>query len=519
MFNWRLLGLEPRPRVDSFESKRDNHAMALRRCGGSREHVLRVFAVLSVLWALPALAQTWTSSQEATNRPAEETPGRSHYRVDSTSTFVAYTIRSPLAPVSLEERRFVEWLSVDHTYEIGERNTQGRTRWRLHTRMQLRIDQEFGRDCTRVDDTCYLGTSDDAPRSYQVLTRRTRLDVPSLSLSAEGPLATVLGVGRQTIFDGAGFVRVDGVKIASTPNRFVSVEIFGGLQVVGTSVAGSSGFSSQGTLRLPLPQTLAPRDSLIVAPESSVEVFGGHVRIGNARYLRAELLFRETRDGSGLVARRVGGSLLSRPWSILSLRARVLHDPALGRIVDALGEVAFALEKTSVRIRVFHHEPTFDLGSIWAYFDIIPVQQAELVAAHTFGDVRLHVALRGRRAIGDKTERDVGGELGALIQLGAWRLGAEGWFWAGDLTPVAFVRADVRRALRDRGEIGLRASLWRFNDPFRDQLFASSFSATLYGGYRLTEYAQVRGEFEYGYNRIVSSRLRGLVSLRVRLWR
>jgi hypothetical protein len=101
MFNWGRLGLEPRPRVDSFESKRDNHAMALRRCSGSREHVLCVFAVLSAFWALPTPAQTWTSSQEETNRPAEETPGRSHYRVDSNSTFVAYTIRSPLAPVSI----------------------------------------------------------------------------------------------------------------------------------------------------------------------------------------------------------------------------------------------------------------------------------------------------------------------------------------------------------------------------------------------------------------------------------
>lgn len=480
---------------------------------------MRAIAVLSVLWAMPALAQTWTSSQEEENRPSDETPGRSHYRVDSNSTFVAYTIRSPLAPVSLEERRFVEWLSVDHTYEVGERNAEGRTRWRLHTRGQLRIDQEFGRDCTRVDDVCYLGTSDDAPRTYQILTRRTRLDVPSLSLTAEGPLATSVGIGRQTIFDGAGFVRVDGVKIASTPNGFVNVEVFGGLQVVGTSVAGSSGFSSQGTLRLPLPQTLAPRDSLVVAPESSVEVYGGHLRIGDARYLRAELLFRETRDGSGLVARRVGAGLLSRPWSILTLRARVLHDPALGRIVDALGEAALALKKTSVRVRVFHHEPTFDLGSIWAYFDIIPVQQAELVATHTMGPVRLNAALRGRRAIGDRTERDVGGELGAQVHLGAWRLGANGWFWTGDLTPVAFVGADVRRAIRDRGEVGVRASLWRFTDPFRNELYASSFSATLYGGYRLTEYAQVRGEFEYGYNRIVSSRLRGLVSLRVRLWR
>lgn len=492
--------------------------MALWRCGGSREHVLCVLVLLSALPGMAA-AQTWTSSQEEENRPADESPGRSHYRVDSNSTFVGYTIRSPLAPVSIEERRFVEWLSVDHTYDLGEQNDQGRTRWRLHTRLQLRVDQEFGRDCTRIDDTCYLGTSEDAPRNYQVLTRRTRLDVPSLSLTAEGPLATTVGVGRQTIFDGAGFVRVDGVKIASTPNRFVSIEVFGGFQVVGTSVAGSSGFSSQGTLRLPLPQTLAPRDTALVAAESAVEVYGGHLRIGDARYLRAELLFRETRDSSGLVARRVGGSLLSRPWSVLSLRARILHDPALGRIVDALGEVALTLEKTSLRGRVFHHEPTFDLGSIWAYFDIIPVQQAELVGAHTLGPVRLHAAIRGRRAIGDKTERDVGGELGARIQHGVWRLNVEGWFWAGDLTPVASIRADVRRAIRDRGEVGVRGSFWHFDDPFRAQLYASSFSATLYGGFRLTEYAQVRGEFEYGYNRIVSSRLRGLISLRVRLWR
>lgn len=493
--------------------------MALRRCGGFPKHVLRAIAVLSVLWAVPAPAQTWTSSQEEANRPSEETPGRSHYRVDSNSTFVAYMIRSPLAPVSLEERRFLEWLSIDHTYDVGERNAEGRTRWRLHTRGQLRIDQEFGRDCTRVDDTCYLGTSDDAPRTYQVLTRRTRLDVPALSLTVEGPNATSVGIGRQTIFDGAGFVRVDGVRIASTPNRFVNIEVFGGLQVVGTSVAGSSGFSSQGTLRLPLPQSLSPRDSLIVAPESAVEVYGGHLRVGDARYLRAELLFRETRDASGLVARRVGGGLLSRPLPVLTLRARVLHDPALRRIVDALGEAALTLKATSIRLRVFHHEPTFDLGSIWAYFDIIPVQQAELVATQALGPVQVHAALRGRRAIGDKTERDVGGELGAQVRLGAWRLSASGWFWAGDLTPVAFARADVRRAIRDRGDVGLRASLWRFTDPFRDQLYASSFSATLYGGYRLTEYAQVRGEFEYGYNRIVSSRLRGLVSLRVRLWR
>lgn len=475
-------------------------------------------------WVL-SLVALWGASAGAQS-PLEPgfvpEPDRSHWMIDSDATFVGYQVSSPSSPVRIERRRFVETLGLEYVRAFGELEAP---RYRLRTHFSLRLDQEFGRDCT--DERCLSFNDPDARRDHQVLADVTRLEVPALFVAVEGPRGLAVTAGRQLIVDDIGFLRLDGGRVGLRPSRLVAVEAFAGRQAVHTLGAGY-GFEVPGSIRVGLPEGLVPERVPFAIPPTTIAAYGGRVELGDARFARGRLAFRELRDEGGLVARRLAAGLLSRPHPMVALRTSGVVDPTDGAILDAMGEVALTPwpdppERSApavIRARVRHHEPRFDLGSIWAYFDVVPVTQLELQVDGSVGPVRLGGALRGRRSVvGQTTERDVGVEGSITLERRSWRSSLTGWLWAGDLAPASAVLLDVRRRLGVRGDVYARGSVWHFDDPWRAPVYATSVASAVGLDLRLTDQARVRGEVEVAYNRVVGARVRGLVSLRVRAWR
>ncbi|MEM9073872.1 MAG: hypothetical protein AAGE52_35600 [Myxococcota bacterium] len=475
--------------------------------------MLRFLAVALAMIAARGLAQSRTVDQISTAQNDDE---RSHWQIQTGSLIVAYAVRSPRSPVTWERRRLVQQVGLDHALLLDDPRD---SRWRLISHLDLRLDQEFGQVCRRNAEGCLRETDVDARREFQPLVDDSRLDMPAAWVGLRGPLGQV-SLGRVLVVDATGFARLDGGRAVLRPSRWSSIEAYAGRQTRDTSFASGPGFETQGSIRIDLPDSLARERVPWIEEPSPTWMTGGKLAIGAERIVQARLAFREVQDRDGLVARRVAVGLTSRPVAALALRSDIVWDPTDGTVVDAFGEIEVApIRPVRLRARVSHHEPRFDLGSIWAWFDLVPVDQGRLSARWKGERVELGGALAGRRAVQrERTERDIGGEGWVSIRRGGWRSSLRGWMWAGDLSPVAAVLLDLRRVLTVV-ELYLRASVWHFDQPFQQELYATSLTSALGVAAQLTDNTRLRFEIEWAYNRIVGHRVRGLASVVLKAWR
>lgn len=474
----------------------------------------RRFAVmLLIAQAGSAGAQSRTVDQP-TRAPLVDDP--SHWRVHSDTLVVAYEVRSPRSPVTWERRRLVQSLGLDHALRLGDDDR----RWTLVSHLELRLDQDLGQVCAREAGGGCLRESDvEARREYQALVDDSNLDLPAAWLEVQGPSQTRLRAGRLLVSDATGLVRLDGARLATRPLGWLEVEVYGGRQTRGTSFAGSTGLEPQGSIRLDLPSALSPDRVPWAAPPASTWVAGGRLSVGLARWVRARAVVREVRDTDGLVARRVGVGLTSAPLAALALRADAIWDPTDGTLVDAWAEAEVRWRALVVRARAERHVPRFDLGSIWAWFDVVPVDRARVSVGWRHRGLDVGAAWQGRRSVQrQQAEGDLGGEAWLALRRGGWRSSVRGWIWAGDFQPVAAVLADVSRVI-GVVEAYLRGSVWHFDHPFQSELYGTSLTAALGAAATLTEVTRLRFEIEWAHNRVVGHRLRGLAALTVKAWR
>ena len=477
---------------------------------------LPVAAVLLWAGAGSARAQTWTSDAPTTREDAAE---RSFWLVDSDATFTAYAIASTLSPVVWERRRFVETLGLRHELRLGE--DPSKSRFTIETSVALRLDQDFGRDCLLDRDGCYDATAPTDDLAYQPLARRTRLDVPTFQVALQGSRGLRLTAGRQMAMDSAGLYRFDGASAALSPHPWVALSAFGGRQVQPGSFAGSPGLGVQGSIHVVLPESLAPTEYPAIAPPARTWTYGGGAEVGTARYLRLRGFVRELRDESGLVLSYAGVGATSRPHPAVLFRGDLVWELGRRELVEAFAEASVHWLEATARVRVRHHVPRFDLGSIWSFFDPVPVSQLEVALdAPPLGDVRVGAIGRARRSHpGNDGERDLGGELWGRVDRGAWRAELRGFLWAGSLAPVAAVLGELRRALGPRGAAWMRASVWHFDDPWRAQRSTNSVSIALGGELRLTRATRFALDAEWAHSALVHHRLRVLFSFLVRAWK
>lgn len=486
---------------------------------------------LLAIWVALAAATSARAQTRSTEAPTRAAPveDRSEWHLHADTRFVAYAVQSPRSPVALARRRLIQTAGFLQTLRLGDL----RAPWTVRAVLELRLDQELGDVCARDgDERCLAETNVDSRRDFQALARITRLDLPEAYLEVVPPeLDARARIGRQILFDATGFLRLDGARLTASPHRWVSVDAYGGLHAQEASFAGSDGYVIQGNLRFELPSELSEERAPFVLEPVRTWVIGGSVSFGDARVLRVDALAREARDEGGAVAmRRVGVVARSRPHEALGLRAQVLWDPTDGTLVDAVGELEGHTRRGIVRASARRSEPRFDLGSIWAFFDVVPTDVLTLGGLVRLGRATLAGAMHGRWTRFDDRPSDAssegsndavfdaGVELSLDLRDGARFFGVGGQLWAGSAGDTARVHLDLGRSV---GPVDLyaRGSVWHFDHPWQQALHGTSVATAFGTSAVITEQVRLRTELEWMHNRVAGHRVRALASLTLRVWR
>ncbi len=516
----------------------DAGAAHLRQCGVRRAHIGSLFAcAVLVMTASSADAQRRESwpGRAATVKPRPDDPESSgDWRVTADTSFAAYEVRSPRSRVVYARRRLVSRLGIRYARRLDEAG-----RWSLTLDVDLRLDHDFGSTCLVFDEErCVQADDVSDRRDFQVLARNTRIDARRLSATIRGPHRTTLRLGRVLRMDPIGALRLDGLSVSTAATSALTVRAYGGLLVRSGSWLGSAAFEPSGSLQVELPELLSPDRAPFVAEPTRTYALGAELELAKEDRVRGRVMFRETRDEIGSVARRVAaaasvdvplsgsarpsGRLGRRATPRTSLRAEAFAAVAVDAdpgLVDAFGQVTLRHARARYFVRADHHEPRFDLGTIWAWFPRVPVTRVTLgthaeVRGATFGG-----AVRYRRSRpGDATERDVGADVSMMVPVRAALVSVSGSVTEGSLMPLASLTLHVNRRFI-LGALYGRASLWHFRDGWRQNVAATSVSTAL--GFRLevTPLTRVGAELEHAYNGLVGHRFRMLATFSTQVWR
>ncbi|MCB9591257.1 MAG: hypothetical protein H6719_00885 [Sandaracinaceae bacterium] len=439
-------------------------------------------------------------------------------RLDSDTSFQVYEVRSPGARAFMARRRLLSNLSLTVSHDLTEPTADG-TVIRVAAGTQLRLEQEFGETCLVDRDLCVRATDATDPGAWQPLAADTRLDVPAVWVEVSGlPLGVAARAGRQLVLDTLGFARFDGVSARVVPTPWIRAEVVAGLLVRGTTIGGTARSDPQGSLRL-LDADAVPW----AAPGVDTWVAGASVAGGPGRWLQGSATFRQMWEPAGAVVSRLGAALSSQPADWLRLDATGVWDFLTAEVIEASARATLGRDDVIVRLGAARHVPRFDPGTIWAWFAVAPINDAELsVRWQATQDFALGGALRGRHAeLGDARTDDVDGGLDAWVQARweGFELGVSGFGWSGALGPLAGVSLDLKRRFFGFVELELDVSGWHFDDPNRPDLYGAVLSEVLAARFRIVREVLIVAEVQHATSRVVGHRFRGLLAVRVETWR
>ncbi len=441
------------------------------------------------------------------------------YELDATTRFDAYELNVPGSPVVLVRRRLVQTLGFGYAQLLGAEDEPA---GRLVARGRMRLDFDFGSTCLRAGG-CIDATNWEEPLGYVPIARENGLDVPELWVGlVELPLGGAVRAGRLVRLGTVGMVRYDGATAAVSPIRALRIEAYGGQQVRTTSFAGSYGFEPLGSLRLELPEGAIPLAPGLVAPPSRTFVAGVDAETLEPRFARARLGYRESWDGDGLVLRRASFGASSEVPGPLLVTADGVVDLRDGALIDVVGVVAHHRDAADVRLVLERHEPRFDPGTIWGWFDVVPVASARFGGdARVTSALRVGGDLRGRRAdFGeDGVEHGAGVELRGSYELPGGSVSLVGEAQGGDLGPYGAVRAFADHRLGPAASVELTASAFHFDDRLRLGYHGLSAHESVAFGYRISPEAATQVRVEHAYNALVGHRFRGFFLFLLELWR
>jgi hypothetical protein len=455
--------------------------------------------------------------------------------VDAETVLQAYEVRSPGTTVFVARRRLLQSLGFTWSRALGRRGRGTADgppvrHARVGASARLRLTQEFGDTCLVARELCVRATDARDAAAYEPLARDTWLDVPTAFVEVDGlPLGLEARAGRQLAWDAIGFVRFDGARVVLSPWPWLAVETLGGLLVRDTSLGGSAAFELPGAPRFALPDERARAQAPWIEEPPLTPVAHGALELGVTEIVRGRMAYRQAWSEEGALFRRAGLSLASAPLPALRLDAHGVLDALDGAVIAAmLAARVEASERTTLAARVERNVPRFDPGTIWSYFEVAPVDEAQLDVAYrpgsdaALGQTELGGALRVRRAdLGRRapTDVDLGGEGRARARLGRLSLGGSAFVWSGSLGPMAGVLADARLRLLSDLQVEARVSVWHFENDNRPALYGTIVSAVLGLRWQVGRETRVLAEIEHAHSRVTGHRLRAVVALDVEVWR
>lgn len=457
--------------------------------------------------------------------------------LDADASFQAYEVRSRGATAFIARRRLVSNVSLRLSDALTEPDADGR-RIRFTAAGRLRLEHDFGQDCLVGSELCVRATDPTDLSGWQPLAAITRLDVPMLWIDVSGlPYDGQARVGRMLEIDPTGFLRVDGGRLRVSPFDFLTLEASGGMVVRRTSIAGTSTFDPQGSLRLGLSAEEA-LNAPFVAPASDTFTVQGNVRASAGAILSASLGARQTWDGDGTVLRRAWLALASQPVPLLRLEASGVLDLLTTTVVDGVAQGELSEDAWNLRLTLEHHVPRFDPGTIWAWFYAAPISELSIGGSYRFegrvlpsgevalGDLELGGSLRGRHAdlgadaLGQgRSDLDAGLEAWLRTRMLGFEVSTSGFVWSGNLGPVSGVGLDVSRRFLEELLFELHVSVWHFDDPNRPELYGVVVSEALDGVIQLGRETEIVLELSHAGSDASGHRFRFIGLLRVETWR
>lgn len=473
-------------------------------------------AVAVTAWAV--VLWLWLPADAGNAQPVE--PEASHptrYRLDVDGAFTAYRVRTPATPASFVRRRLVQNVALDVLRPLGEEQ-----RGEFGATLDVRFEQDFGRTCLR-DGDCLRDSDPRARRDYQALVDDGRVEVRAAHANwgfRGERLRLRVRLGRQITWDATGMVRFDGVAVQARSGRFVATA-FAGQRVQAASFAGSEGLSAQGIARLELPDELAPGAAPHVGPPGRAWVTGATLR-GGTQALSMRGAFRESQDVHGSLSRRLALGATAMPHETLRIDGDTVFDLLEGRVMDASLMLAVDPNRlVHLDARAERHRPRFDPGTIWGFFDVVPVDRASAGVRVRVGRTTAELRGEGRRADLDEdgTELDGGLALSLRSTIEITRVGISGRWSRGDLGPIRSLTMDAARALGPWAEVSVWASVWYLDDALRAGVSGVSWNGGVMASTRVTEIARLQIRAEHSYSRYVGNRFRLTAALTLRVHR
>lgn len=371
-----------------------------------------------------------------------------------------------------------------------------------------------------------------------------------------------LRLGRQLRFDMLQFYGLDGLDVTVHTPAFVAVSVFGGWQVKGTSVLGSSTFAPDG-VRVSDRRRIAAGAStdILDDPASSVAwdyldapspMFGARLELEGIRNVEFLAMYRRA------MSQTSGENLDALPEAARGWQVDVEHlgfggrvrlferwwltgsaDRDLFRDRWAALRAGTTVEVVNRRLRVQAEfaswQPSFDADSIWNLFATGARDEAELRVDWIAGE-RLNLwagpvltvyrqNLRPDFAAANDVDPDGAEALPGFIAgistrpaIG-WRASADAFYLGGaeGLGEELWLSGQVGRNFTERYDLELRLSFAHVSDPYSVNLQdIQSMGMALLGRARLTEETSLLLVVEENFNRFKASDLRGYAVLDVR---
>lgn len=436
--------------------------------------------------------------------------------VRADSTMQIYDVGTPASTLRWERRRFVQTLVGRYARRLLVDQEP-----RLEVVADVRIEQDFDRDCDPTLERCFPVTDSERPFDYNPLAVDSSLEARALYVRVSGlPVGGSAQLGRQLILGPIAMFRLDGLSAGVAPYDWLSLSVYGGQRVRSFSWWGTDTFAPSGSLRLRLESGRAVEEIDFVAPPLTAWVVGGSLRLLPVRWARAELSFREVWDRDGLVERRGG---LRFRWSLrswLRLSAQGVAELTSLSLVHAASRIELDIDRVTFDLGVQRRRSAYDLGTIWAYFQAAPVDEVVVGARRRSRSLSFGAGLRGRRIDrGDESDHEIGVEAFGELRRGGWIVHLDGDFFAGDLGPLFSFSSGVERRFLDALDLRLGLSFWHFDDPMRSTLRGPSVAETLSGRLEISPVTHIGLDMQHSYNYLAGHRLRALGQLSVEVWR
>lgn len=458
----------------------------------------------------------------------------------------SYAGRAAGDPSILSSYRIVQYLDLG-AFDLGASGDRGA---RVDFVTSLRLENDFG--------------FDEEERSLLDHAGQPELHLLYGYLEWTGAAGGLfdLRLGRQIRFDWLQFYALDGLDVTVHTPAHLAVSLFGGWQVKGTSVLGSSTFAPDG-VRVSDRRRIAAgaTTDLLADPAAGVAwdfldapspMFGARLELEGIRNVEALATWRRA------VSHTSGANVEALPEAAKGWQVDLEHLGFGGRVrlfgrwwVSASADrdlfrdrwaalrAGTAVEVIDRRLRVqaevASYQPSFDADSIWNLFATGARDEAEVRVDWRVGETVdvwagpvltiFRQNLRPHFAVDNDVDPDgtswlPGGIAGISSRPGRpWRMGVDTFFLVGgdDLGDELWLSGRVGRSFYDSYDLEVRLSYAQVSDPWGSTAGdLQSMGVAALGRAQLTETTSVLLIVEENFNRFKASDLRGYAVLDVR---